>query len=263
MSFDLTTITSEAVTRPPRMILLGVEKIGKSSFASKSYKPMFIPVKGEEGIDDIQCAKLPAPVQSFDEAMGWIMSLHSGEHDHGTVVIDSTSTLEPLVWARTCAGSEKSCGGDIEKFNGGYGKGYGAALNHWRAMTDWLDALRRDRGMSSILIGHVTVKRIDDPMVGSYDSFVWDIHHKAASLLYRWADLIMFCNSKVTVKSEDAGFGKEIKRGADVMGGRYLYTQKRPSHPGGGRGVFGRIPYELPLDWDRFMQEVKIARNAC
>ena len=256
MAFDLSTVTSEAIVRPPRMILLGVEKIGKSCFAASSDRPFFIPVRGEDGIDDIPVPKLSSPVQSYDECLGWLGALHGGEHNYGTVVIDSTSTLEPMVWKKTCEEHGESC---IEKILGGYGKGYTETLKYWRALADWLDALRRDRHMASILIGHVTIKRIDDPIVGSYDSFVWDIHHRAASLLYKWADVILFANSKVVVKSEDAGFGKEIKRGMDVMGGRYLYTQKKPSHPGGGRGVFGRIPYELPLSWDHFIQAVQQA----
>jgi len=31
-----------------------------------------------------------------------------------------------------------------------------------------------------------------------------------------------------------------------------LFTQKRPGHPGGGRGVYGRLPYKLPLSWEAF-----------
>jgi len=258
MAFDLSTVTNDSVIRPPRIVLLGVEKIGKSTFAASSDRPMFIQVKGEEGIDDLRVAKTPGPVMSYNECLGWFGALHQQQHDHGTVVVDSTSALEPLLWAQVCADYNKD---SIEKVLDGYGKGYAETLKYWTRITEWLDALRRDRGMASILIGHVKIKRVDDPIAGSYDAFVWDIHEKAANLLYRWADLILFCNSKVIVKSEDAGFGKEVKRGQDLMGGRYLYTQKKPSHPGGGRGVFGRVPYELPLDWNAFVAAVTKARG--
>ena len=33
MAFDLASISNEAVARAPRIVLLGVEKIGKTSFA--------------------------------------------------------------------------------------------------------------------------------------------------------------------------------------------------------------------------------------
>jgi hypothetical protein len=114
--------------------------------------------------------------------------------------------------------------------------------------------------MASIVIGHVKVKRFDDPAGPSYDQYQFDLNDRAANLLYRWADVILFANTKVIVKTEDAGFGKEKGRGIDITGGaRFLYTQKRPSHPGGGRGVFGQLPYELPLSWSNLMDAVTTA----
>lgn len=258
MSFDLTTITTEAVLRPPRMILLGTAKIGKSVFAASSDRPFFIPVKGEEGIDDIEVPKLPTPVASYNETIGWLSALYQQQHEYGTLVLDSSSTLEPMLWAQVCSDHNKS---SIEEVLDGWGKGYSETLKYWRALTDWIDVLRRDRNMASIIIGHVGIKTIDDPIAGRYDSFVWDIHHKAASQLIKWSDLVLFCNNKVVVKREDAGFGKDVKRGEDITGERYLYTQSRPSHPGGGRGAFGNLPYELPLNWDSFISAVQKARR--
>jgi hypothetical protein len=261
MAFDLSTILSSKVVRPPRIILLGVEKIGKSCFAAGSDHPIFLPIKGEEGIDDIEVPKVPV-CNHINEIFGWLQSLHEGEHGHETVVIDSGSTVEPLVFEESCRrlGSNKDGGGEtnnIMKAGGGWGAGFRESLVIWRQITGWLDALRTNRGMASILIGHVTVRRFDDPNGESYDQYQWDIHEKAAALLYRWADSILFCNTKVIVKKEEVGFNKEKKRGIDVGGGnRFLYTQKRPSHPGGGRGAYGHLPYELSLDWANFRDAV-------
>ncbi|MTV47111.1 AAA family ATPase, partial [Streptococcus pneumoniae] len=88
--------------RPPRVILCGVSKIGKSTFACQSNKPVVISVKGEEGIDDFDVAKFPVS-QSFDDILSWIGWLAENEHDHKTVVIDSLTTLEPLVWDLVCS----------------------------------------------------------------------------------------------------------------------------------------------------------------
>lgn len=259
MAFDLNTITSDTVLRPPRMILLGVEKIGKSSFAAGSDRPVFLPIKGEEGVDDIPVPRTPT-CQDANEFFGWLYSMASTEHNYGTIVVDSSSTLETLFHAETC----RLHGGvnSIEKVGGGYGKGYTEALVQWRKMTEAMDWLRTNKKMASIVIGHVKVKRFDDPNGESYDQYQWDIHDKAANMMYRWADLILFCNTKVVVKKEDLGFGKEKARGIDLSGGRYLFTQKRPAHPGGGRGVFGRLPYELPLNWNVFIQTVEAVRSA-
>ncbi len=261
MAFDLKSLTAEAVVKAPRILLLGVEKIGKTTFACGSKvedgqvvdyglnSPVILPVRGEEGANDIPVTKTPV-ANSIDDVMGWIEGLYSQEHDHQTIVIDSASALEPLIFDSVCrAHNVKS----IEKVGGGYGKGYTEALALWRELTEGLDALRTRRNMASIIIGHVKIKRFDDPAGDSYDQYQFDIHEKAANLLFRWADLILFANTKVVVKKEEQGFGKTKARGIDA-GQRFLFTQKKPAHPGGGRGIYGQLPYELPLDWQSFAE---------
>lgn len=260
MSFDLSSIQSGGSLRPPRIVLLGVEKIGKTTFAAGSDAPIILPIKGEEGCDDpdIQAKAQVSPVcNTLDDALGWLYALYAQEHDRHTVVLDSASALEPVVWQHVCQQAKVD---SIEKVGGGYGKGYIEAANVWRTITEALDGLRNWRNMASIVIGHVKVKRFDDPAGDSYDQYQFDIHDKVAALLFRWADVILFANTRVVVRKEDIGFGKEKKRGIDVSGGaRFLYTQKQPAHPGGGRGVFGRLPYELPLSWQAFMDAVSSA----
>jgi hypothetical protein len=48
MAFNLESITCEKRLRAPRIVLLGVEKIGKSTFAAGSANPIFIPIRGEQ-----------------------------------------------------------------------------------------------------------------------------------------------------------------------------------------------------------------------
>lgn len=258
MAFDLASLTNEKRMRAPRIILLGVEKIGKSTFAAGADEPAFLPIKGEEGIDDIdpQPFMPPEPCGSLGDVIGWLHSFGRDEHPHQTVAIDSTSTLEPIIHAEIY---QRAGTASINEGSLAFGVGLNQATTAWRQITETLDALRSHRNMASILIGHVEVKRFDDPNGESYDQYQWDIHHKAASLLYRWADCILFCNTKVVVTHEKLGFSKENvkKRGIEVApGSRFLYTQKRPSHPGGGRGVYGRLPYELPLNWGNFRDAV-------
>lgn len=260
MAFNLESITKKQQIRAPRMLVLGVEKIGKTTFACGTRfvdgviaetglnAPIVIPLKGEEGADHLDVAQFPV-CQSYDDVLDAIGALF-GEHEHKTVVIDSASALEPLIWDAVAKAHQCQ---SIEKVGGGYGKGYTEAVSNFRRLLDGLDALRNQKGMASIIIGHVKVKRFDDPGGDSYDQYQFDINDKAANLLYRWADLILFCNTKVIVKKEDTGFGQKKKTGIDNTGGRrFLFTQKRPAHPGGGRGYYGQLPYELPLDWAEF-----------
>jgi hypothetical protein len=243
--------------------MLGEEKIGKSTFAASSNNPIFIPVKGEEGIDDLTVDQFPTCLSHYD-VISCLQSLHTQEHNFGTVCIDSSTSYEPLIWDAVCrehGGKDGAAVNTIEEVLGGYHKGYTVALNYWRAMTEWLDALRSDRNMASILIGHVKIKRFDDPTSGaSYDQFQWALDAKAANLLFCWADVILFARTKTAVAKEDVGFNKKVARGVDTGGGnRFLFTKKTPAHPGGGRGVYGRLPDELPLSWEAFTQAVATA----
>ncbi len=269
MAFDLSSISTGSILRPPRIILLGVEKIGKSTFAADADNSVIIPIKGEEGIDDLEnCGKIPV-CSSTTDLFGWLNFLRTEDHPYQTVVIDSSSTLGPMIEEDSCRilGLDKDGKGitdNILKAGGGWGAGSRQGRVTWRNLTIWLDALRAERNMASILVGHVIVRRFDDPSGGSYDQYTWDIGEKDAALLYRWADSILFCNRRpAVVKVEDAGFGKEVKHGIDITGDQhFLYTQKRPAHPGGGRGVFGRLPYELPLSWAAFMKAVQEAPSS-
>jgi hypothetical protein len=256
MAFDLASVTNEKRLRAPRIILLGTEKIGKSTFAADSNAPIIIPIRGEEGVDALDVPKFPT-CNSTADLDSCFRSLYTEQHDYQTVVIDSASALEPLVWADVC--QRHKCD-NIEKVLGGFGKGFGQALDTWRGITEALDALRASKNIASILIGHVKIKRFDSPDAGSWDQYQFDVNDKAASLLFRWADAILFANSKVMVKSEDAGFNKQTRRGVDITGGaRYLYTAKSPAYPAGGRGVYGRLPAELPLNFGSFMDAVEVA----
>ena len=94
--YDLSSVTSDVIVKAPRIILLGGPKIGKSTFAAGSKNPIFLPVKREEGVDALTCAKCPVS-NTYEDVIGWLGSIYGGDHSYETVVIDSASTLEPLI----------------------------------------------------------------------------------------------------------------------------------------------------------------------
>jgi hypothetical protein len=255
MPFDPATLVRGRTPLPVRAIVLGPEKVGKSTFCSGAPNPIFIPISRERGVDELDVVKTPpvATWQELDDRLAW---LFEGSHNFGTLVLDSSSTLEPIIWAQTCA--DHGVDG-IEKVLGGYGKGFTEALKYWQYLMDGLDAIREQRKMHILLTGHTTTKTFDDPETESYSMYEWDIHKGARQAMARWSDAILFANFKKTmIVKEDAGFGKKIKRGAGT-GARALYTEKRPVHPGGTRYA---LPYELPLKWDRFIGAVDMSRTS-
>lgn len=253
MSFSLKSITTSKVNRPPRIILLGTEKIGKSEFSSQADSPIFIPMKQEEGIDSIGVAKFP-PCDSFEQVKDATNVLLDEDHDFSTAVYDSASALEPLIWASVCAENNVA---SIELAGGGYGKGYGFALDKWRELMDLWDRLRDEKNMAVIIIGHVKVKTFNDPERASYDQYQFDINEKVSNTLYRWADFIGFANKNIGITEEKSGFNKKIAKGTDLDSDtHYLFTKKTPAHPGGGRGIYGKLPSEIPLRWADFKEAI-------
>lgn len=256
MSFDLSSIKTTGEGLAPRIIVLGTEKIGKTTFASQFPSPVFLPIKGEEGVDDLEgIARFPR-AEKFDDVLKAIKTLIKEKHNYETFVIDSASALEPIVWEHLC--EESNCN-SIERVGGGYGKGYVEAVSKWRLLMEGFDRLRA-QNITVIIIGHAKVKRFDDPLGLSFDQYQFDVHEKVHLCLQRWADSILFLSTETIVQTEDVGF-KEKKRGRDLTGERFIFTQKRPAHAGGGRGVYGRLPYKLPLSWEAFNNAVEAAKQ--
>lgn len=247
MAVSLDSISKGRARKAPRIVLLGVEKVGKSTTASQAENAIFIPMKGERGIDEIDCAKFP-PATTYGELIDTLGLLYREEHEHKTVVIDSASALEPLIWDHACRLNSVD---SVEKIGGGFGKWKNETLKFWRDLTDGLDALRDDRNIGSIIIGHVKAKEFNDPEADPYTQYQFDITDNAANLLYRWADGIFFATfKKALVQKSDQGFNKKAAR-ATGTGQRVMYTEKRPAHPGGNRYS---LPYELPLSWQKFTE---------
>jgi len=257
MAFDLKSITTGANARPPRILLTGVEKVGKSTFASQAPGVIFAPVKQEEGIDSLAVAAFPV-ARTFSDIIDGITTLATEKHDYQTYVLDSVSALEPLLWDETCRRNDNAA--SIEKVGGGYGKGYLEAMKCWREIMDGLDHLRTEKNMTCILIGHCKVKVVNSPLADPYDGYIIDLQERAASTLFRWADSILFAGRKPLTKKIDGKFNAVTTH---AVGGdkSILFTTPRAGIPAGGRGVYGQLPPELPLEWSAYAEAIAAASN--
>lgn len=249
MSFNLEDVIPGGVPKPPRILFLGVEGIGKTTFAARctsdglpteaTKRVLFIPANKEQGCDGVQVAQTP-PVNNFSELMDIFGALIGAEDlKYDQVVLDSATSYEPIVIAEAI--NRDSRANSVETLNGGYGNQELAINAVWGDICEALDALR-ERGVSCILTGHVKVRKARDPMVpDDYDTFEQDIRVSGANYLQRWADGVLFANYRTFLNAD-------TKRGKGE-GERVLYTQKRPGHPGKVRHIFGVLPYSMALDW--------------
>jgi len=238
--------------RAPRQIVLGTAKCGKSEYAGSVPGMVIIPVKFEEGVDNLDCAKLPV-CQTFEDIISSIEFIYENAEAAGfkAAALDSSSTAQALVMQRSMqienVDSEK-------KLGGGFDHVHDTAKLLWSQVQDGFDALRNKYNMPTMIIGHTKVKQFNNPAGENFDRYLWDIHEKCAMQLDRWADTTIFINTKTTVTKGD----DEQNRGVDL--GNAIFTRNEAWHPGGGRGLYGRLPSEISYPygkgWQAFTQAV-------
>lgn len=251
MGFDLASISSAAAEwKAQKILLYGVQGLGKTTFGATFEKPVLLRTEDGAGAVDIPTFPL---VGSYSDMVAAINALH-GEHGFKTVVLDSLDWLEPLVWAETCRLGGQD---NIESF--GYGKGYLAADEQWRFLMGGLDSLRLRLGMTLVLVAHAEIKNYHNPELDPYDRYQIKLHKRAFGLWQEWADMVLFCNYKTHIEKAEAGFNKEVKRGAGT-GERVIYTEERPAYLAKNRwGLPSEIYIGQDKTWSAFHTSLSLA----
>jgi len=237
---------------PPRVVIHGAQKVGKSTFAAGSFNPIFLPL--EDGLSgmEVDAFNGGSPLRSYEEVDQALASLYTEKHEYGTVVIDSTDWLEPLIWAHAC---KKNGWANIEA--PGYGKGYAEANTIWRELLDKLNALRTDKGMAIILIAHTVVKSFSAPDTESFDRYELKMNKGALGLIVEWADCILYASDETAIKKESSGFNTRA-RGIST-GRRIMNTNAKPSFIAGNRYS---LPDVLPLEWNALVNAMAPVQQA-
>lgn len=224
---------------PKRVLIYGVDKIGKTTFGAGAPKPVIIGPEDGSGLLDV--ARFP--ISSWQDTLDAVETLTNEEHDFQTAVIDSLDWLEPLCWRHVCAEAKQE---SIESF--GYGKGYTAALDAWRVLIAALEKLRRVKGMHVVLIGHAVCKTFKNPTGEDFDRYSLKLNEKAAGLWKEWVDAILFAAHEVYA-AKDLKNERRV-RGVDT-GARLIHTVYRAAWDAGNRYS---LPETLPLSWEDFEQ---------
>lgn len=186
--------------RPPRIFIYGGAGQGKSTVASQSRSPIFIPT--EDGLGQIPCDSFPV-ARTFAEVMNNLSALKTEKHEYKTVVIDTVDWLEKIIWGELC----KEYGvKDINSVGKGFGKGYALALSWWEKVRTSCQELH-EKGMAVVFISHTQTTPIrtpenEEPIL----QYSPKIHVKAKDLICEWCDAVLFITRRFgSVKGEKAG----------------------------------------------------------
>lgn len=238
---------------PVRVIVYGLDGVGKSTFAAGAPKPIFLGT--EDGTAHLDVVRFPAPKTLADVHESFAV-LREEKHSFETLVIDSLDWLEPLVWQAVCDVAGKAT---IEDFD--YGKGYTKALSEWDKIRYELDLLRERHALNVVCIAHAKIKPRRNPEGDDYDRYVLKLHEGAAGKLREWADAVLFAQYEThTIEDEKTGRHKGISTGR-----RILQTTERAAFDAKNRFA---MPQAIPLSWASFVESIsdvdpKVLHSRC
>lgn len=242
--------SSSAVFPPQKILIYGVQGIGKNTFAATFAKPILLQIEDGSAALDIPAFPLAT---SFQGVVDIIQALH-GDHDFKTLILDTLDWLEPLLWLACCEHHEKE---SVETF--GYGKGYVEVDRWWRHVMTGLDSLRHNKGMDVVVLAHSEVKTIQPPDTDPYDCYQIKLHKRAFPLWQEWADMVLFLNYKINLHRTKTGINEERTRGIGT-GDRMIYTTERPAWKAKSRWP---LPEEILVgkdrSWKAFHQQLEAA----
>ena len=242
-------ITKGKRARAQKVVIYGTEGIGKSSLASQFPEPLFIDTEGST--DNMDVARLDKPT-SWIMLNNQIAFIKANPTVCKTLVIDTIDWAESLCVDNLCAMHGKK---GIEDF--GYGNGYVYAKEEMGRFLNKLQDLI-EIGINVVLTAHAQIRKFELPdEMGSYDKYELKLGKKTSSqtapLVKEWADLLLFCNYKTYLISQEKSTKKKAQGNQRVM-----YTEHNPAWDAKNRHG---LPSELPLDYNSiahiFKTEVK------
>lgn len=238
-------ITSGKIPGAQKVVLYGVEGIGKSTFASSFPNPLFIDTEGSTKHLDVH--RLPTP-ESWTMLMQEVDHVRRNPNLCTTLVIDTADWAEQLCIQHICATVPIDKNGGTAKGieDYGYGKGYTYLAEEFGRLLNLLTMVVEKAGVNVLLTAHAVIRKFEPPEEsGAYDRWELNLEKKVVPMLKEWADLLLFANYKTYVVNVD---GKGVVKGKNKAqgGSRVMYTSHTTAWDAKNRAG---LPDELPFDF--------------
>lgn len=221
--------------KPQRVVLYGVEGIGKTTAASLMPSPLLLDI--ERGSYHLDIPRNDQ-VKTFQGILSFLREFMQGGHEFKTLALDSIDWIQDMIEREVCAANNWST---IEQL--GFGKG-------WKGVDDrigeLLDALTEvaQRYNVFVIAHHKVVRHTLPEEEGEFDRYELKMKSggaiNIAAKVREWADVLLFANYKNYV-IEDSGGNKKKAQG----GKRVVYTTHHPAYDAKNR--MG-LPEEFDLD---------------
>lgn len=245
----LESIKKGPSTRPPKIMLIGQEGVGKSTAGAKMPNPVFL--CGESGLVGPQFADTPSfTPTSWAEALAFCEELASNPSGYKTLVIDTLDWIEPMLYAHVVAAAKKNDIKHIEDF--GYGKGYVIAQQEARKMLAVLDKVNA-AGMAVLILSHSQLKTVKNPEGDDYDHFESKVNTKVAGIFKEWCDAVLFARFEIYVRKD----GMKVK----AQGGTERIVQTTHSAAWDAKNRYG-LPEVMDLDMSEIYTRIVAGKSS-
>ena len=226
--------------RAPRIMMIGVEGVGKSTAGAQMPNPIFI--CGESGLVGPQFVDTPSFVpENWSEMLQFLDELVKEPGDFKTVVVDTLDWVEPMLYSHVCQVNNHK---NIEDF--GYGKGYVVAQQEARQLLVRLEKLNLN-GFNILLLCHSQIKTVNNPIGDNYDHFESKLNAKISGIFREWCDCVLFAQFDMYTRKD----GMRSK----AYGGDGRIVQTTHSAAWDAKNRFG-LPEVMPLDMVAIMEAI-------
>lgn len=245
----LESIKKGPSTRPPKIMLIGQEGVGKSTAGAKMPNPVFL--CGESGLVGPQFADTPSfTPTSWAESLSFCEELASNPSGYKTLVIDTLDWIEPMLYAHVVAAAKKNEIKHIEDF--GYGKGYVIAQQEARKMLAILDKVNA-AGLAVLILSHSQLKTVKNPEGDDYDHFESKVNTKVAGIFKEWCDAVLFARFEIYVRKD----GMKVK----AQGGTERIVQTTHSAAWDAKNRYG-LPEVMDLDMSEIYTHIVSGKSS-
>jgi hypothetical protein len=228
-------------SKAPKVLVYGVEGVGKSTFASQFPDPLFIDTEGSTAYLDVRRFD-PAP-SSWTQLIDMVRWAQANASPGSTLVVDT------LDWAeRMCIDSVLAQNKWASIETPGYGKGYRSVYEQFGRLLDALGQVA-DRGVTVVCTAHAKVEKFELPdEESSFDKWGLKLintrNTSISAMVKEWADAVLFCNYETIVEQVDAGMGKT--KGKARGNKRVIYAEHNATWDAKNR--WG-LPAKVPMDF--------------